>query len=80
MSNIAKNANVFPNELYLKGVEWDNSAPLHAGGTYADVLIGSYKGQDVAIKRLRLFDPRDIVSRARVRSIYLSIDHLMLTC
>jgi hypothetical protein len=45
--------------ILINGVKTNvHSAPV-AGGSFADVYRGSYRGQDVAIKHVRLFLRRD---------------------
>jgi hypothetical protein len=46
---------MIPSSLFLKRVEADRMQdPIGVGG-FADVFCGSYEGEDVALKRLRVF-------------------------
>jgi hypothetical protein len=51
---LSTNSGVLPKDLFIQGVNVRNDRDPDATGGFADVFLGTYKGQKVAIKRLRL--------------------------
>ena len=56
---------VLPPGLFLSGVERDGSHPVGGGG-FSDVWKGTYQGQAVAIKILRVFTNQDNAEMRKV--------------
>jgi serine/threonine protein kinase len=48
-----------PSALFIRSVLMKNDDAPVAGGSFADVFRGTYLGQDVAVKRFRVFLPSD---------------------
>jgi hypothetical protein len=46
---------VLPRDLFIHGVNLGDDRDPWASGGFADVFRGTYNGQDVAVKRLRVF-------------------------
>jgi hypothetical protein len=51
---IARQTGVFPSSFVLQGVRKSIEHPVSAGG-FADLYLGWYSGQEVALKVLRVF-------------------------
>lgn len=58
-----ENIDHLPTTLFVSGVRLDPTQGPVAGGSFADVYRGHYRGQDVAIKRSRIFLPDDKMNK-----------------
>jgi hypothetical protein len=52
--DVAGKSNELPQSLFLAGVDIGAGRDPHSYGSFADVFCGSYQGQTVAVKRLRI--------------------------
>lgn len=52
LTNLADDAQRFPSDMELEDIRIENEWPFASGG-YADVYRKSYKGQTVAVKKIR---------------------------
>ncbi|KAJ7266619.1 kinase-like domain-containing protein, partial [Mycena rebaudengoi] len=56
LKNLCASAEVFPPSLFLELDSVDTNRQIGRGG-FADIFLGRYKGQDVALKRLQVYRP-----------------------
>lgn len=68
MRRLSYSADLFPSALRLEGVECPDGMPYGVGG-YADVFRGTYEGNKVALKRLRVFQMLDEEMKAELRRV-----------
>jgi serine/threonine protein kinase len=54
LMKVMQEFNILPSTLFLTGVVLYSRDPVNAGG-YADILRGSYHGEEVALKRFRIY-------------------------
>ncbi|KAJ7266628.1 kinase-like domain-containing protein [Mycena rebaudengoi] len=56
LKNLCASTEVFPSSLFLELDSVDTNRPIGHGG-FADIFLGRHKGQDVTLKRLRVYQP-----------------------
>ncbi|TCD66289.1 hypothetical protein EIP91_001580 [Steccherinum ochraceum] len=61
---LSRSAGILPSHLFLDGIVCLNRDTV-AGGGFADIFMGSYEGQPVALKRLRVFKAEDDLEKSR---------------
>ena len=57
-----------PSTLFLKGVRCVEKESM-AGGAFADIFIGEYEGQKVALKRLKLYQKTEEWKKMRAKRV-----------
>lgn len=55
---LSRAASLYPECMTLKGVKLNGSAV--DGGSYGDVFISTFKGQEIAVKVLKVYQKSDI--------------------
>ncbi|EIN12457.1 kinase-like protein [Punctularia strigosozonata HHB-11173 SS5] len=76
---LVQQTNVLPSKLFVAGVQLHSRDPVNAGG-FADILRGSYYGQEVALKRFRIYahsQERSAIHKRLCREVLLwqALDH-----
>lgn len=54
LKKLAAACGAFPPSLFLEGVRLVDDSPIGAGG-FADIFRGSHNGQDIVLKRIRVY-------------------------
>ncbi|TFK43199.1 hypothetical protein BDQ12DRAFT_168524 [Crucibulum laeve] len=62
MMKMCEMYNLLPSSLFIEGVELRERDPIDGGG-FADIYRGSYRGKDVALKRIRIFQDRQKIHK-----------------
>ncbi|KAJ7266623.1 kinase-like domain-containing protein [Mycena rebaudengoi] len=77
LKNLCASAEVFPPSLFLQLDSVDTNRQIGQGG-FADIFLGRYKGQDVALKRLRVYrqEPNEILQFQNLLQEVLTWVHL----
>ncbi|KAF7358035.1 Kinase-like protein [Mycena venus] len=57
LKDLCTTTKAFPPTLYLKLDSVNTNRQIGRGG-FADIFLGKYKGQDIALKRLQVYQPR----------------------
>jgi hypothetical protein len=67
LKNLCSAAKAFPQTLSLELDSVDTNRPIGGGG-FADIFLGRYKGQDIALKRLRVnrSEPNEMLKFSKV--------------
>jgi hypothetical protein len=66
---LSESCGILPPALNITGVRNCSKASV-AGGGFADIFRGSYRGKDVALKRLRYFDDQECGKIHKVRHLW----------
>jgi len=69
MLKLAMRSEKLPTSLFLKGVKCSETES-YSVGSFADIYIGEYEGQKVALKRLRMFQMIHESKRKRMREAF----------
>jgi hypothetical protein len=64
---LAKDADVLPESLFIKGLHIPRIDRAVCLGGFADIYLGSYQNQAVAVKRLRVSDEHKSVNSVSCR-------------
>lgn len=69
---VAMQYEILPTALVLKGVQCIETELRGAGG-FSDVFCGTYKGQPVALKRLRVFAMASASKKQHMKHVRISL-------
>ena len=69
---LALHCHSVPSQLVIRDGEW-STIQNRGGGAFADIYEGQYKGERVAVKRLRVFQMTDNTTRAQILNVRVYI-------
>jgi hypothetical protein len=65
LKDLCTAAKAFPPTLFLELDSVDTNRLIGRGG-FADIFLGRYRGQDIALKRLRIYQPNEMLKFSKV--------------